>query len=193
MRALAACVAMFWFTLASSTVCATTYSLTITETGSGITASQTGFEAVFTYGLDGESVTAVLTSPDLTPVVTGTQVFPVQEYWGGPPSDYLSVNIENGAGGVGTTMTVLFQSDVSGVPLVVPPTSIGGPTEYTDLLFGFGFSNSFVETPTPEFWIRGYDLEPPEAAPVPLPPAAFLLGSGLIPLAWAVRKKRLGK
>jgi hypothetical protein len=29
--------------------------------------------------------------------------------------------------------------------------------------------------------------------PVPLPPSALLLGSGLIPLAWARRKKRLGK
>ncbi len=70
-----------------------------------------------------------------------------------------------------------FYDILTGSPPVVP----------TDTEFGYNIDEGYTGL---TISVSGGQLD---LATVPLPPSATLLGFGLIPLAWARRKKRLGK
>jgi hypothetical protein len=72
-----------------------------------------------------------------------------------------------------------FYETLTGSPPVVP-TALG-------LGYGYNIDEVYTGLTIP---VSGGQLD---LAAVPLPPSATLLGFGLIPLAWARRKKRLGK
>ncbi len=75
--------------------------------------------------------------------------------------------------------------------LYIPPYDLAAFTDGPSFPGGWGFSGTVIgETYTWPSAMWTYGEHP--ISTVPIPPAVFLLGSGLIPLAWARRKKRLG-
>jgi hypothetical protein len=159
--------------LTSSAAWATAYSLSITEgDASGITITT---DAYGSWALDATQVPEILsgslTSGAMwTAGAPNTYLFELFEPDGSTLSDYLKVVVN------GTTFTFDFHSDAEGQTLSPPPgnsDTIVAQVEpdFTDITL---FSSNNLDSMTLTV-MSDVDV-------VPLPPSAFLLGSGLLGL-----------
>jgi hypothetical protein len=109
--------------------------------------------------------------------------------WPGAPTTNLKFMTPNPPGNLTYPQYLLYINYPATFPLGSPGTCTVGPTTNTGLFE----ATEYVSSPSifPVYYTSYFTKL--EMSSVPLPPSVLLLGSGLIPLVWARRRKRLGR